>query len=163
MNGGIIVEGADQMGKTTFCSNLAKELNMGVIHYAPPKPGTDFFHEYTQHVIGSTRPIIFDRNYMSEMVYGPLFRGASGVTPEIKKRIEDVYNQRNYCLILLNRKEYKWENRPEMYTQEQNDQVIHAFLKVFNTIKLTKLLIDAFDSDAIERAVNFWKQKNNLV
>jgi len=163
MIGGIIVEGADQMGKTTFCDKLSKELNMGVIHYSPPKPGVNFYQEYTKHVIGTSRPILFDRNYMSEMVYGPLFRGASGVTPDIKKQIESVYNDRNYCLILLNRKNYKWENRPEMYTEEQNQNVIHSFLSVFNTINMTKLLIDAFDADAIDRAVNFWKQKNKMV
>jgi thymidylate kinase len=162
MNGGIIVEGADQMGKTTFCDKLSKELNMGIIHYAPPKPGINFYNEYTKHIISATRPILFDRNYVSEMVYGPLFRGSSGVTPEIKRQIEDVYNNRNYCLILLNRKNYVWENRPELYTEEQNKLVIANFLKVFSTLKITKLLIDAFDSDSIEKAVNFWKQKNIL-
>ena len=162
MAGGIIVEGADQMGKSTFCEKLSKKLKMQVIHYDPPKPGINFFNEYTRHLAYTNKPIIFDRNYMSELVYGPLFRGASGVTPEIKRRIENVYDINDYCLILLNRKNFVWEDREEMYTEDQMKYVRESFIKVYDTLSITKTIIDAWDDDAIERAIKFWERKNQI-
>ena len=96
--GGIIIEGPDQFGKSTLCEKLHDKLNLQVIHYKPPKAGTDQFEYYTKF-LRNTGPYIFDRNYISELVYGPLFRSVSAINKELQTIIEREFKKQNYFVV----------------------------------------------------------------
>lgn len=161
--GGIIVEAPDQFGKSTFCKKLQEELHMPIIHYKPPKEGTLQFEYYTHLLDNPTEgPYIFDRNYVSELVYGPLFRGGSAIDKSEQKRIENKFKEYNYFVVLLKRKNYKWEDREEMFTREQNEQIIKGYATIDLKLSLDVISVDGWDDDAVSRVVEFWKEKNEI-
>ena len=155
-NVGVICCGADGQAKSTLAKELGIRLGERVIHYDPPRPGTtDFFEEYTRHLDRGDRPV-FDRNYLSETVYGPLFRGVSGVTLEIQKRIEREYARRGYCLVLCDSDDYcKYikPGRKEMYDAEGIERARQGFKAAFATVELPKLIVNAFDQDQALTAI----------
>lgn len=161
--GGIIVEGPDQFGKSTLCKKLQKKLNMPLIHYKPPKPGTPQFMYYTHLLDGPDGPYIFDRNYVSELVYGPLFRVESAINAGELKSIENKFELANYFIVLLERKNYEWEARDEMYSKDQNKQVIAGYEDISNELGLDIVTVDAFTPGAVETIYNKWLKKNNRV
>ena len=143
-NIGIILEGADQSGKSTLAQKLSDLTGHSVLHFDPPKKGTtDFYAEYTNFLNMGGRPIV-DRNYMSEMVYGKLFRGGSGVTDIVKKQIETTLWNQNYVLVLCHRRNFNFEERKEMYDQSQIMEVRKEFLDQFEDIALPKIVVDPF-------------------
>jgi len=148
---GIILDGSDQQGKSLFAEKLKKVFNHKIIHYDRPIGVNDYYFEYTQY-LNNNEKFIFDRNYLSEIVYGNLFRGKSGVTPEIQTKIEEEYNRQDYIFILCNRRNFdNIQSRDEMYS---NDEIIKAkleFLKAFETIKMFKAIVDPFEN---EKAIN---------
>jgi len=150
-NTGIILEGADQSGKSTLAEKISKLTGHNVIHYDPPQDVTDFYTEYTKFLLPGNKAIV-DRNYMSEMVYGKMIRNGSGVTELIKKQIEtSLYNQ-NYVLVLCHRKdfgEWNFDTRKELFNRSQIMEVRSEYLLQFNNIALPKITIDPFENDCI--------------
>ena len=160
--GGIIVEGSDQQGKSVFCEKLSRELGYEVHHFSRPKnPGIDYYEEYTAPAVNSSKPLIFDRSYVSEIVYGEVTRGASRVTPEIKDRIEQTLNDCNYVLIYLKRENFEFEDREEMFTRDEMARVMKKYDEVYPTINLPKIQLDAFDADALNMALAFYFKYNH--
>lgn len=153
-NTGIILEGADQSGKSTLATRLSMLVGGGqVFHYSPPKGVTDFEHEYTRFLDGATGPAgsgktIVDRCYLSEMVYGPMFRGASGVTPEVQAAIEERLRRERYVVVLVHREDFgahNFQQRNELYDFDGIMRVRESFLEKFESVGLPKVVIDAFD------------------
>ena len=161
MIGGIIFEGADQQGKTTLAKKVQEKVNMPIMHFGIPDKHTDFSNEYIKDIPKNDfQPIIFDRSYVSEIVYGNIFRGGTGITNKIKAHIEDFLNNCGYILVLCKRKNYKWEERDEDYTESDNIKVMNSYDEVFETVKLPKIIVDPFDSDADQQVVDFWLKNN---
>ena len=50
MRGGIIIEGAEQQGKSTFCKKLVDRLGLEVVHFGPPTKDFDFFGGYFKDI-----------------------------------------------------------------------------------------------------------------
>ena len=165
--GSIICEGCDQQGKTTFAAKLAKWMgeilgrNVEVIHFVKSS-SLDQVGYYTEPLRRSDGPFVIDRNYVSELVYGPMFRGKSAIDPGAKAAIEKAYGDANAFVAVLKRKNYQWEDREEMYTKDDNLKVIDAFDAVYDTIGLDKMKIDAFDDDSVRDVMQHWIQKNKL-
>ena len=152
--GSIILCGSDQAGKSYVADLLHKEFGYPVYHFSAPKPGADFRLEYIQPMLETEEPFIFDRSYVSEIVYGDLFRGGSGVTPEIQKYIENFLNSRNCILVYMRRndEDYKWIDREgEMYGEDKNLLIRAKYDEVINTIKIPHITADSYDSDLLER------------
>ena len=126
MIGGLILEGADQQGKSVLSKKVQEKVNMPIVHFSAPDENTNFETEYIKDIAKyDEQPIIFDRSYVSEIVYGEVFRGGSGITSQLKKHIEEVLNAYGYVFVLCKRKNYKWEDRDEMYKEEDNIKVIN--------------------------------------
>ena len=64
--GGIIVEGAEQVGKSTFCEKLSKQLDLDLIHmhkeYGFVDGKFDYFNSYFHDIDKTSKPLIFDRH-----------------------------------------------------------------------------------------------------
>ena len=155
------MEGADQSGKSFIASKLCEVLGFKLHHFSPPAPGADFMLEYIQPILESDEPYIFDRSYVSEMAYGAVHRGGGGITPEIKKYVEEFFNNRHYVLVYMKRSpERSWLNRAEMYTASDNDKVIAEYDRIYPTIGIPKMTADSYDPDVIEKIMEFYKKSN---
>ena len=84
----IVLEGIDGAGKSTLAEELAsrftsthKQFTAEILHRGPLKPDADPLDEYEnslEYNAGSlTKLVICDRWYLSELIYGPLYRGRS--------------------------------------------------------------------------------------
>jgi thymidylate kinase len=157
--GGIVLEGADQSGKTTFANKLSSALEMPVYHVDNPEEGADQYDYYTRF-LNLGRPVISDRSFVSELVYGPVLRGKSKISPDVQSKIETSFNNANYILVVLNRKNYEWEDRREMYTKDDNDLVMTKYIEVFDDIDMNKIMIDAFDDSSFAEVLKKWIEVN---
>ncbi len=81
MNRVLIVEGADGSGKSTLAETLRKDHGFKVIHTDKPKPNEpDLFNTYLMDLwlaLHDDQPVVFDRLYLGEQIYGPIMRGKS--------------------------------------------------------------------------------------
>lgn len=81
MNRVLIVEGCDGAGKTVLCNTLAKDHGFKVIHTDKPRPNEpDLFNTYLMDLwlaLHEDQPVVFDRLYLGEVIYGPIMRGKS--------------------------------------------------------------------------------------
>lgn len=84
----VIVEGPDAGGKSTLCKTLEKQLSGVMIHnneYRDADSDTlakifSSQFEYASTMVPVGVPVILDRSYFSELIYGPVFRGESRIT-----------------------------------------------------------------------------------
>lgn len=149
--GGIIVEGAEQQGKSTFCDKLAKRLGVEIIHmhkgYGFVDGKFDYLTGYFYDIDRRPGPFIYDRSYVSELAYGKVFQ-RNNITPDILQGIETRFHDLGYFLVLLELN-LPWIDRDEMVTREQNEKVKAAYREVFPQLKIDKFLINPTD-DAVE-------------
>ena len=129
-------------------------------HFSRPGPDTDFRMEYIQPILSSDSPIIFDRSYVSELVYGNIFRGGSGITPDIKAYVEGFLRANNCILVYLKRGDYKWIDREEMYTENDNLKIMEEYDRIYPMLDIPKIQTDSFDPNSIEIIMNFYRENN---
>jgi thymidylate kinase len=144
MRGGIIIEGAEQQGKSTFCKKLVDRLGLEVVHFGPPTKDFDFFGGYFKDIEERGGPFIFDRSYVSELAYGKVF-SRNRINIELQERIENRFKDLGYFLVLLELN-LPWVDRFETVTKEQNEKVKLAYRDVFATLKIDKFTITPNDS-----------------
>ncbi len=84
----IIVEGCDCVGKTTLVAHLSKILGWEIKKFSQPKNSA--YEEYLSFFLTRGTPVILDRGYCGEEVYGPLWRGKSDLEGLRFKNIEDI-------------------------------------------------------------------------
>ena len=149
--GGIIVEGAEQQGKTTFCDKLSRRLGIEIVHmhkgYGFIDGKFDYFSGYFYDIDRRPGPFIYDRSYFSELAYGQVF-GRKNITHEILHGIEERFSKLGYFLVLLELNR-PWIDRDETVTKEQNDRVKQAYRDIFPTLNIDKFLINPTD-EAVE-------------
>lgn len=96
----IIIEGLDKTGKSTLSRFLAEKTGMPIKKFNNPKPGEDAAVEYAEFIV-TAQSCIVDRMHLSEMAYGPVFRGKSTVDVNVQRVIEGLAKRRGvvgiYC------------------------------------------------------------------
>ena len=85
----LILEGPDGTGKTTLAAVLRAGGGFDYSHEGPPPSTTTALRHYAGRLAGLSQPTVLDRFHLGEMVYGPIVRGGSRLSP--------------YALKLLNR------------------------------------------------------------
>lgn len=95
----IIVEGPDGAGKSTLVKKLEKQFNAMSIHNCeyPSADGDQleaiFSYQFTiaEHLamraIVPSSVVILDRSFLSELIYGPVYRGKPRLSDEAKGRL----------------------------------------------------------------------------
>jgi len=133
----IIIEGADQQGKTTLVNALSKRLGWNIIKFDKPDGNFDFFHDYKFKI-----KTISDRNYLSELVYSKINGFSHRVTK--LKELENHFNDNYTILIMLDRgADYVFDNsRHEDYSEEQIARAITIYREEFKKLKIKKYIIN---------------------
>lgn len=75
----IVFEGCDGAGKTTLATATAERTGATLIHSTLTPPGTDLPTTYS-NLLNQTGRLVFDRCFLSELVYGPIHRGHTRLT-----------------------------------------------------------------------------------
>ncbi len=77
----LIIEGPDGAGKTTLANTLCEAGGYAYRHEGPPPANTTALRHYAGILARLDRPTLLDRFHLGELVYGPLLRGRSGLSP----------------------------------------------------------------------------------
>lgn len=153
----IIIEGPDNVGKTTLINNLKKELNdrtFHTLHYSNVRQPTPSKHiEYSKklyremfaiakytHDIGSNT--ICDRSHIGEMVYSPMYRNYSG---DYVLDIEKEYDLSHFILITLIDEAHNLINRDDGLSHSvdphKKQKEIDLFVESHNKSNINKKLL----------------------
>jgi thymidylate kinase len=97
----IIVEGIDGTGKTTLVNKLELQ-GFKKFHFDYDKKTEDLYNKYLE-VLNSNgvEKYVFDRSFISEAVYGPVFRAKSRLSGSQLVSLAKKYNERECILIYL--------------------------------------------------------------
>lgn len=74
----LVLEGCDGVGKSTLGERLSTDHGFAVVHSPKTPDHLDLATRYRNILAGPGR-ILFDRCFISELVYGPLHRGRSRI------------------------------------------------------------------------------------
>jgi thymidylate kinase len=96
----IVLEGCDGVGKTTLAAALAARHGYAIVHGARTPEGTDLFAKYCA-ILTRPGPLVLDRSFVSELVYGPLERGRSRLTFRDATRLAVAVAERDGILVHL--------------------------------------------------------------
>jgi len=133
----IIVEGADQQGKSTVCDMLHGLLNWPVEHFNLTIPKEFDFHG--SYILPENS--ISDRSYLSEIVYSSI-RGCESRVVK-KELLEERMKCRCTLLILCDRKEnYTHSNRDEYLSESQILRARAVYRDVFEEVRMVKTKVD---------------------
>jgi thymidylate kinase len=75
----VVLEGCDGVGKSTLGERLSTHHGFVMVHSPKTPDHLDLASRYRNMLAGNGR-ILFDRCFISELVYGPLHRGRSRIT-----------------------------------------------------------------------------------
>jgi thymidylate kinase len=135
----IIVEGADQQGKSTLCKLLAEQLGWKVKHYGKPSPDFDYVRDYL--VPPKT---ICDRSFPSEIVYSRVNDVKSRCSINL---LSNIMRHQNCLLIILDRNsDFVFDSsRHEDYTESQITRALVLYRALFKQIDMQKVIINPND------------------
>ncbi|MEO3810761.1 hypothetical protein ABGB17_17305 [Sphaerisporangium sp. B11E5] len=75
----LVLEGCDGVGKSTLAKHLSTHHDFTVVHSPKTPDHLDLADRY-RTILAQPGRILFDRCFISELVYGPLYRGRSRIT-----------------------------------------------------------------------------------
>lgn len=132
----IIIEGADQQGKTTLCNKLQEALGWNVMHFGKPHEGFDFVKDYRlpEHTIS-------DRNFLSEVVYSRINSKKSRAATTF---LCNMFKHDGTLLILLDReKSFVFDgSREEAYDEAAIKLAIYYYREEFNKLNIEKMRLN---------------------
>lgn len=96
----IVVDGCDGTGKSSLATVLADRHGYTTVHATLTPAGADLFTKY-QAMLAVRRPVVLDRSFVSEMVYGPLDRGHSRLSFDQVAQLAALTAQRGGILVHL--------------------------------------------------------------
>ena len=95
----VIFECPDGAGKTTLAEQVAEATGAVYIHACEPERHP--LVEYTAP-LDLKKDYVLDRWHLGEIVYGPLYRGGSGLTAEQFWAVEQYLDERGAIVVLCN-------------------------------------------------------------
>jgi len=133
----IIVEGADQQGKSQLCEKLSQTLGWPIIHFDKPDEKFDFHSHYI-----TPKKTISDRNFVSEMVYS-LFRDQKH---RVKNPVElqKIFESQNCLFILVDREEdFVFDSeRNEAFSYDQILAARKMYEAIFYAVSMNKIRVN---------------------
>lgn len=136
----IILEGPDGSGKTYLANALSQVYGYRIVKTDRPMPGENLFKTYTDALMEALRdhrPVVFDRHYLGESVYGPIMRGIDTLGDQGKALIERIVAARGVrlliCLPDFSQNLANWSGKAEDYLTkvDQLRKIYRAYEQAF--------------------------------
>ena len=138
----IILEGCDKNGKTTLAHKLSQKLGWPIVKFSAPKNDEDVFKTYMQFILSRRIPVILDRFYLGEKVYGQIFRGKSQLDYLQSRTLEGLLLTRRsinvYCQVPLKEIKKNFIKDKESFANvNQINVIVQSYQKVLKSSLLT--------------------------
>jgi uracil-DNA glycosylase family 4 len=145
----IIIEGPDNLGKTTFAKQLAKQIGAVVRHAgAPVKKGAAALVEQRKKLANELAALeednastieIWDRSIIGEAVYGPLYRTDQYDHTEYFRELVDLnYHEARIFVIVL----YADEETLKKFALQPKGDEKELYQKASQTAKVATAFVD---------------------
>lgn len=145
----IIVEGADQQGKTTLCNAISEKLGWPIKHFGLPSPTFDFKHGYQL-----PKHYISDRNFISEMVYSRLQCRHCRVAENLEW-LENTMCKNTLVIFADRRDDFIFGDRKELYTEADIQKSLYLYRYVVDHVLSIKIKhINVGDERQIHNIIN---------
>lgn len=132
----LIIEGPDNVGKTTLAKELLRRLweekrpytyaHMGLL-----PPSWDFSWDYVSRM---SRFIVQDRFHLGETVYGPLLCGRNRIDKDTMRWIDGYLRLKGALVVIVSstatRIESNWDPLREAFTLDQVLRVNHRYQEI---------------------------------
>ena len=168
----IMIEGADNVGKSTIGKALAKRIHYD---YFKMSRSNIFVKKEDPKIVEAMHAfqiesfynfsvlvnfnVILDRFYLSEIVYGKLFRK---IDEDFLWEYDKKFAKLNLKLIVLKKDENKLED--ELWTNEQLCTIQRKYVETYEKSACDKILIDTSNEDLesqLSQIINFLKIKQS--
>lgn len=164
----VIIEGSDCAGKTTLVNHLRDKFKLPIVKFS--KPRGEPYAEYAAFLCQRYQPAILDRFYLGELVYGPLWRGQSGLDELQRIAIEDLLVARKplaiYCETSIPFTQATLRRRGDEFTKaDEIPAIIKGFRRAIAESKLDWFKFDyRADGDYryIDKVVEEWLHEQAL-
>ncbi|MFJ8158747.1 hypothetical protein [Streptomyces sp. NPDC094468] len=98
--GTVVLEGGDGVGKTTLASLLVTQYGFSAVH-SPRTPDHENLIDRYRDLLARPGRLVLDRSFISELVYGPLYRGQSRLTWQQTLALASIVSSRNGVFLHL--------------------------------------------------------------
>lgn len=141
----IIIEGADNTGKTTLATHLQEIFSLEYLHLSQPKCENPF-QEYME-VFGNIKvPTVIDRIHLSEYVYANLWRGGCKISEKQFELLDLEAMDRFEFTIIIHAQapnqiilERCKQNREEFLKPEQIEKCANLFHEIIGRTQIPVL------------------------
>lgn len=96
----LILEGLDKCGKTTFAQRFT---GIAEITHLTKDDDMVLTLQNAAKVANTGKLVILDRSFLSEMCYGPVYRGEMTITPAKMMRITKILRNTPHCILYFSR------------------------------------------------------------
>ena len=165
----VIFEGVDGAGKTTLAKHVANVLDADLIHHGPYQDITggvdlaEIYEKSTLNAVYGLRNVILDRSWISEEVYGAVYRDGANRLAHIAQTIErrlvfsyDLSVVVVFCVPLLSRVIVNLSMRDEAFDPTKIREVYNAYLRHDELTDLPRIRVDPFeDIDHVGRILSW--------
>lgn len=142
----IVLEGCDGAGKTTLSTRLAATHGFVVVHSTVTPDDVEIMQRYLA-ILADPGRLVLDRSFVSELVYGPLFRGRSRLTLGQVIELAQVVHDRAGAFIYLTAStaviQARLRDRADgaVPTSATIEHIQRAYTRVFAEIALYVLVV----------------------
>ncbi|KPC62595.1 hypothetical protein [Streptomyces chattanoogensis] len=149
----LVLEGCDGVGKSTLGERLSTDHGFAVVHSPKTPDHLDLASRY-RNILAGTGRILFDRCFISELVYGPLHRGRSRINWSQAIDLTESVIERSGVLIHLTAPPAVIRQRllsrdGEAVSLEEVSALVTGYERVFSTLAdYTRVL--TLDTTALE-------------
>ncbi len=97
----IHVDGCDKTGKSTLIKFLSEQLGYEVVKFSQPETDNPFkeYEDFLIKTAGNKKHYICDRSWLSENIYGPIYRD-KGLTEKEFERLDTLCKANNDLFII---------------------------------------------------------------
>ena len=134
----IILEGADQQGKSTCREFLENILGWDSISFGPPGKDFNFHGDYL-----IPERCISDRNYLSEIAY----RRLMGLPHRIVNRqmLENIMRPNTLFVLMDRGDDYQYTHRDELFSQQEILKVREIYREIWEDLDMLKIKVNPHD------------------